>query len=535
MIQAENCFCEMLTSPVRRIRARVELLEGSALLHTFKHTDALKSITVERVGESKFYGFGICQKVNVKLVDKGRQLDISTANALDISYGSGCDFIYTHPYFYVSQVRRDENTNELSITAYDALYNAFKHTTGEITLTDYTIKQYATAAALLINLKCAFVGFPANSVIDTYYEGGANFDGTETLREAFDAIAQATQSIYYIDNENTLIFKRLNKNGAADWHITKEGYYTLESGDNRRLSGICSATELGDNVEAKLDVSGTMHYVRDNPFYELREDVASLLETALAEVGGLTINQFDCVWRGNFLLEIGDKIALTTKDDAIVYSYMLDDVITYDGAFKQETKWKYAENDTETAANPSNLGEALNKTFARVDKVNKEIELVASEAAANSEEISQINMNTSGIQANVSRIETTTNSALDAVNGELSTLTQKVNATITADDVRIEIQSQLSSGVDKITTNTGYTFDDEGLTVSKTGSEMTTQITEDGMTVKRDNTAVLTADNTGVTATNLHANTYLWIGKYSRLEDYEAEGSRTGCFWVGGA
>jgi hypothetical protein len=121
------------------------------------------------------------------------------------------------------------------------------------------------------------------------------------------------------------------------------------------------------------------------------------------------------------------------------------------------------------------------------------------------------------------------------MNGELATLTQKVNASITAEDVRIEVQSQLDNGIDKITTNTGYTFDDEGLTVSKSGSEMTTQITEDGMTVSRDNTALLTANNAGVVATNLHANTYLWIGKYSRFEDYEANGARTGCFWVGGA
>jgi hypothetical protein len=50
------------------------------------------------------------------------------------------------------------------------------------------------------------------------------------------------------------------------------------------------------------------------------------------------------------------------------------------------------------------------------------------------------------------------------------------------------------------------------------------------MTVYRDDTPVLTANNVGVDAANLHATTYLIVGTYSRFEDY---GNRTGCFWIG--
>ena len=102
---------------------------------------------------------------------------------------------------------------------------------------------------------------------------------------------------------------------------------------------------------------------------------------------------------------------------------------------------------------------------------------------------------------------------------------------MTAEDVKSQIQSELNNGVTKVETTTGFTFNDEGLTVSKSGSEMTTQITEDGMTVYRDNTAVLIANNVGVDAVNLHATTYLIIGNNSRFEDYGE--NRTGCFWIG--
>ena len=105
----------------------------------------------------------------------------------------------------------------------------------------------------------------------------------------------------------------------------------------------------------------------------------------------------------------------------------------------------------------------------------------------------------------------------------------------TKEDVEIAIKSELSNGVDKVITATGFTFNEQGLTVSKSDSEISTQITEDGMTVSKSGDVVLTANNEGVSAQNLHATTYLIIGNYSRFEDYinTAGEARTGCFWIG--
>ena len=106
---------------------------------------------------------------------------------------------------------------------------------------------------------------------------------------------------------------------------------------------------------------------------------------------------------------------------------------------------------------------------------------------------------------------------------------------MTPEDVQIKITEALAAGVNEVTTTTGFTFNKDGLTVSKSGSEMTTNIDEDGMSIYRDNVEVLTADNTGVKALNLHAVTYLIIGNNSRFEDYTNTSGqkRTGCFWIG--
>lgn len=518
-------------SPVRTVNAKVELYEGSTLADSYNKYYALKELAIERVGESKFFGFGICQKANVHLVDKDRLIHITTADHLKVYFSTGGGDVSSFPNFYVTQVRRDENTNELSVTAYDAIYRAAKYTVADLNITaPYTINGFANACAELLGVVLRVSGEAANS-FSMSYEAGANFDGTETLREALNAIAEATQTIYFVTNDNRLYFKRLDKSGGPVLEITKETYFNLESGDNRRLAAITHTTELGDNVSASTSATGTTQYVRDNPFWDLREDIDTLLNNAIAAVGGLTINQFSCDWRGNPLLEVGDKISLVAKDNTTVTSFLLDDVISYDGGLSAATGWRYEDTQEETASNPATIGEALNKTFARVDKVNREVTLVASEVSGNTEAINQLQVNTEGITANVQKVEQQTGEALEGLNGEVAELTQKVEATITEDQVNLLISSSLDNGVNKVETATGFTFNEEGLTVSKTGNEMSTTITEDGMTVYRDSEAVLIADHEGVKAEDLHATTYLIIGSNSRFEDY---GNRTACFWIGG-
>jgi hypothetical protein len=256
-------------------------------------------------------------------------------------------------------------------------------------------------------------------------------------------------------------------------------------------------------------------------------------------MGGLSINQFTCSWRGNYLLEIGDKLEIITKDGGSVFSYVINDAIKYSGAFSQTTSWSYKENNSETAKNPTSLGEALNQTYARVDKAEKRIDIVAGETSANTSSISSIQADTENINLTVEKIEKKQEEDKEALEGSIETLTNRVNLAMTSEDVTIAIQSELDNGVSKVSTEKGFIFDNAGLTIEERDvdgnriSETSTQITENGMQVFNNNDeAVLTANNTGVNAVNLHATTYLIIGNNSRFEDYGD--NRTGCFWIGG-
>lgn len=149
-----------------------------------------------------------------------------------------------------------------------------------------------------------------------------------------------------------------------------------------------------------------------------------------------------------------------------------------------------------------------------------------------SESVSALDIKSDNISASVSEIRKNTEEAIDSVNGSIETLANEVSAKMTPEAVEIKIKAAMDNGTTKVVTETGFTFDDDGLTVEKSGSEMKTQITEDGMVVYQNDEAVLTANNNGVDARNLHATTYLIVGGRSRFENYGD--NRTGCFWIGG-
>lgn len=742
-------------SSVNRVNAKVELYNGSTLVETCTCDDRLQDFTVERVGQNnKFFGFGVFHKVTINLIDLERNLTVTEANTFKIQIGYGDQFVQPYPTFYTNKVTRDETTNTITVVAYCKLATAASsHTVDEVEA-PYTIREFASAATNILGVEAVeFQGIStAETCLDTYYENGGNFEGTESYQEALTQVAEVTQTIYFLNHEDKLIFKRLDRDGLPVLTISKNDYYDLESGDIRRLSTIVNTDELGDSTSAtSRAVIGVTQYVRDNPFWELREDIQLLLAHAGAAIGGISAAPFHCTWDGNFLLEIGDKIALATEDNNTITSYLLNDTIRYDSTLEEVTQFIH-DGAEETASNPLSLGERLKQTYAKVDKQNKQIELVASETAANKDSIasltiavdgvglaiesledatigdftklterivtlelsdteikasvsetkdsieaiegdvsdlstelseavvtvgvlngtvdghtaniaalsgtvtshtesigtltttteaisgrvsnvetkttnltdelgntnakvtanetaigelnvttesinasvssletvtgelatkdgelessittnstaigelqvttesitasvssleettdnltdevannktniSTLQITTEGISTSVSTLETNVNSQIEGLDDSFESLAKEVSTKVTAEDITVAIETERKNGATHVTTSTGFKFDSEGLTITKTDSEISTNIDEDGLSVFKHNEEVLTADNSGVQAKNLHATTYLIVGENTYFADYG--NNRAGCFWTG--
>ena len=320
---------DMFDAPSRSFKGRVEIYEGSTLARLCGCHDNLKSFTVARTGErGKFFGFGVSQKLTVNLIDYERDLNITKDNYIEVELGVGVDYVYPYPRFFVDNISRDETTNEITIEAYDALNAAAAHTVEELNLPDsYTLKGVAVACATLLGLP---LGPVDDERFELYYPNGANLEGTETIREVLNAIADATQTIYFIDSNWNLCFKRIVDDEYC--LITQEQYFELQMEEPRVLASIVETNDLGDGLSVVADgVEGETQYIRNNPFLELREDRASLIAQAITVMGGRTIIPFNCSWRGNFLLEIGDAIGLEQKNYSNAITYVLDDSLTFNG------------------------------------------------------------------------------------------------------------------------------------------------------------------------------------------------------------
>lgn len=607
------------TSPYA-VKAKVELFEGSTLVNTCYCEDILQSFSLDRTCDmSKFYGYGYFQKLNIKLINDIREFPISATDNVKIAIGDGTQFDYPFPTLHVTEVHKDEIENISSVTCYDSLNYLKNKTLADLTLSaPYTVRGVAQAIANWLGIPLVIQNVNDSS-FDTYYDKGANYspEGTELLRDVLDDIAEVTQTIYFIDNRDQLVFKRLDRDGQPVLTITKEDYYSLNTKTNRRLSAICKTTELGDSVERHITQLGTTQYIRDNPFWDLRTDIDTLVENALTAMGGLTINQFDLDWDGNYLLELGDKINIVDHDGSVVTTYYLDDTIAYAGYIEAKTSWEYTSADAETEETPTNLGERINQTFARVDKMEKRITLQVSDIVeqvlptkieealeevigddldgitgeidnlkattkTNTENISQLTLTAQAINQDVSSLKTSVTTitndlgevvatqetiqnevgnlqvqsgqisasvssteqkvtklendlgaSSDQVNGRIDKITSEVALKLDKQAVEITVDRRIEEGIDKVTTaSKKYTFDDDGLMISAPDSEFSTEVTENGMRIYKRSAEVLTVNNDGVQAADLHARTFLIIGENSRLED---RGNRTACFWIGPA
>ena len=133
---------------------------------------------------------------------------------------------------------------------------------------------------------------------------------------------------------------------------------------------------------------------------------------------------------------------------------------------------------------------------------------------------SSISVDVEGINATVSQ----QNSDINGLQEQMSTLQQ------TADGVSIQVQNIVDNGVDKVTTKTGYTFNDDGLKITKSGQEIENLLDNTGMYVTRSGETILQANNSGVIATDVTVRNYLIIGTHARFEDYGID--RTACFYI---
>ncbi len=434
----------------------------------------------------------------------------------------------SRPYLYQDT---PESIFVALIQDYNSQVEPFKQfKVGAVTVTDandYVRLESETAELVLdtINKLLARCG--------GYIHFSTDEDGARVVNWYAELNNRSSQSIEF--GENLLDFAR---NGANPDLLTGVIPYGAKNEETGARVDITSVNDGLDYIvdEAAVALRGTIlkpviwddvtepeNLLRKAEQYlrEHRQVVTSLRLTAL-DLSRLnkSIDSF----------QDGDIIRVRSKPHAVDEDFQLteltDDWLVSDASTITLGKEVHSLTDADVAGDKHSQSE-----LHRVQQsIKADYKLNTADAVSASEYRMQslITQTAQEINAEVSATKTAT----DNLGNQLTEMESKVSAKMTSDQVALAIQKEMGKGVDKVATSTGFTFNDEGLTVEKSNSEMKTQITEDGMTVYKQGVEVLKANNQGVEATDLKARTYLKIGKNSRFEDMPG-GNRTGCFWIG--
>jgi len=148
------------------------------------------------------------------------------------------------------------------------------------------------------------------------------------------------------------------------------------------------------------------------------------------------------------------------------------------------------------------------------------------------DQLLQMDLAPDSLKATMERVETISqrqDSDYDLVMQAISQVEQK------ADSVEVRVSKVESDGVSEVTTASGYTFNADGLTISKEGEAVTNLLDHSGMYVKHSGTTILQANGNGVVAVDVTVRNYLEVGDHARFEDYNdgTDAKRTACFWRG--
>ncbi len=272
---------------------------------------------------------------------------------------------------------------------------------------------------------------------------------------------------------------------------------------------------------------GSNTYIVENNFLVYGKGTDELSEIAsrlLDKIKVVQYRPYKAALKGNLCLEVGDTVIFHTRHKE-VRSYVLERTLkgiqSLRDTFQAKGVLEYSEKVNSIQRDVKNLKGKTNVLERTIEETRS---LITDEENGLQTQITQ---NAESISSSVKEIR-------EKMDGLQHTMSTKISEL--SDSVKIEIEQTTKikdelQEVTESTKKTQYEFSTEDFVVSKSGSEMETHISDDGMRVLKNSQNVLVANNQGVEATNLQAKTYLIVGKNSRFEDFGS--NRTGCFWIG--
>lgn len=459
--------------------------EGSLLTAIMKEAE----IELDGVGGPEFAEKLKGERLYVKLYVKGGEI------TAEKGYGT----------VIVKDAEYNDENNSIKLTCYDLLLPSMTEYTSVIEFpgeenpdaTPVTLGAYLQAICTFLGIPLATPTFVNSDVIIEEEKYNADY----TFRDVLTEIAQAAGGTIALKNDELYVLYPT----VSDVIVEPSNLKSITMGElyGPVNSVVLARTPQEDNIYKKDTAAKTVCEIKieNNQIMDShREDFIEGIYNALY---GLTYYPHEVESYGIGTLDICDLFTIETLDGNTYTALHLSGETTINQGLIERTKGAAplaTETDYKAA---SETDRRINKTILRVDKQE-------------------------GI---IQGLVTKTENIPNDLTGELDKIKKSVEATMTAEDIKFLVSTSVE-GKDSITTSMGYTLNDEGLRIQKSGEEIENKLDHTGMYVNRNNDNILTANNEGVDAINLKARQFLIVGENSRLEDFEK--NRTACFYIGG-
>ena len=346
----------------------------------------------------------------------------------------------------------------------------------------------------------------------------AVYDNQVTAREYIGYIAESSGCFACCGRDGKLYFRKI---GQDEVEIPIELFGEYKWGEEYQISKVAyedgtRSFKFGDETRNTLWINQENMYIVDE----------EQIENIYNELKNLTINSFEGKSVIDPAIDIGDKIIIDGK--SVIYQGEM----SLAGRFIADIKSTISIKQKQETTVKKESQKVINRRVqSRIDQVEGTITTLVEETT--SQLSKDINNNYQDLVQKLDDVPK---------KDDIITIQNKVETIQTNSDYVINIAENLQvNGVSKVKTETGYTFDNEGLTIEKTNAKTKSTLNETGLNIKdatgSNEESLLFAgyDNetgeTIVKSKNMTVEKYLTIGTHSRIEDYK---DGTGVFWIGG-
>lgn len=442
--------------------------------------------------------------------------------------------------FIVTEIKDNDSNEEVSVTAYDyGLKFALPYTTNlDYTSGNITLKN-------VLDEICTNVG--VELVNSTITNGDFIVDNNQFVNG--EMYGDVVSAVAYLSGD----FATINENDKLEFIFTKEtneiieDYVDLEDKrDTRPITSLSIGTSAvqGQNAvikdETLIEQYGE-HWleINDVPFAYTLEKREQLKTAIFNKVKGFGYSAFKSEYAFKPYYTLGDLVQFRNKEGQLVNSIILKITSKYDNIILEAPSVTDATIEYE---NPKTAYDVAKRAEVVANQNTAEITILTQETRTS---IIKVQDNIDKIENDTNNLETEFNNNKIDVNNKFNDyatketvqeVTNRVETVQTSTNLAINaIEKIQEDGVTKLDTQTGYTFDIDGLQINKTNAPTNSKLNERGLEVKNSNNQQLLYagydDNLGdsVVKTN-----NLVLNEKVRFENYidENNNEAIGCFWL---